>query len=155
VTLSTPSIDDLFEQVKTHIALHRADTAAPEAIKRGGRFSETVYDRIEEAGVLADATFVQPVITPVHVPVVGELWQRVRRAAHNLTIFYVNRHAGAQTSFNREVVSGLREVVQELDEDGGTASALEIAALRSEIRLLQQRLAGLEKTLAGRSNGTE
>jgi hypothetical protein len=145
MTVTTPSIDHLFDRVKHHISLHRTDVAASLPRIPRGHFSETVYDRIEEAELLADSTTVQPFLSPVKTPVVGALWQRMRLAAHRLVIFYVNRHAGAQIAFNREVAGGLRELVQELDEDNGPASALELAMLRAEIMALHERLARLEE----------
>jgi hypothetical protein len=155
VTLSNPSIDTLFEQVKSHIAAHRKDVVAPPARASRGYFPPSVYDRIDEAGVLADATTVQPFLTPSTVPIVGGLWQKIRLAAHNLVVFYVNRHAGAQMAFNREITGGLREVVETLDEDDGPAAALELAALRTEIEALQRRLARLEQALPGGKRAAE
>lgn len=155
MTLPTPSIDNLFDQVKAHIALHRTDVASPPPQVRRGYFTEDVYDRMDTAAVLADATTVQPFLTQTRMPVIGAFWQRVRLAAHNLVVFYVNRHAGAQIAFNREVAGGLRKVVETLDEGEGPASALEVAALRREVKDLQRRLARLEQGGSQRTNGAE
>jgi hypothetical protein len=135
-------------QITDHIAAHRAATPAPATAARKGHFSETVYDRIDEAAVLADSVHVQPFLTPASAPIVGRLWQRVRASAHQLVVYYVNRHAGAQVQFNREITSGLRELVQDLDEDGGPATGVEVAALRAEVRMLRERLDRLEKGVA-------
>jgi hypothetical protein len=147
VTSSVPPVDALLAQITGHIAAHRSDAPGPLTAARKGRFSETVYDRIDEAAVLADSVHVAPFLTPARTPVIGGLWQRIRASAHALVVFYVNRHAGAQVAFNREITSGLRELVEDLDEDGGPANAVEVAALRAEVRALRARLDQLEKTL--------
>lgn len=144
MTSSQSPVDTLLAQITEHIAAHRSDVAARPVTARSGHFSETVYDRIDEAGLLADSVHVQPFLTPASVPVIGGLWQRIRASAHQLVVFYVNRHAGAQVAFNREITAGLRELTQDLDEDGGPASADEVAALRAEVRALRERLEKLE-----------
>lgn len=155
MTLPSSSVDSLFDQAKSYIAQHRADTPIPPAPANRGRFPQNVYDQIDEAALLADTTTVQPFLTPPSVPIIGPLWQRVRLAAHNLVVFYVNRHAGAQTAFNREVAGGLRDALAALEEDGGPATALEVAALRVEVQALQQRLVRLEQRGARGTNGAE
>lgn len=155
MTLPSAPTDSLFDQVKSHIAQHRTDVPLLPSRAERGHFPQNVYDRIDEAALLADTTTVQPFLTPPTAPIIGPLWQRVRLAAHNLVVFYVNRHAGAQTAFNREITGGLREVVETLDEVDGPAGALELAALREEVRSLQQRLARLEQGLPQATNGTE
>lgn len=148
MTSSQSPVDTLLAQITAHIAAHRSDTAAHLTTSRGNHFSETVYDRIDEAALLADSVHIQPFLTPVAIPVIGGLWQRIRTSAHQLVVFYVNRHAGAQVAFNREITAGLRELTQDLDEDGGPATATEVAALRSEVRALRERLAKLEAAQA-------
>jgi hypothetical protein len=147
VTSSQSPVDILLSQVSARIAAYRSAAPARPAASRKGHFSEVVYDRIDEAGVLADSVTVQPFLTPVKIPVIGGLWQSIRTSAHQLVVFYVNRHAGAQIAFNREITNGLREVVQDLDEDGGPATAVELAALRAEVRVLRERLERLEAAL--------
>jgi hypothetical protein len=148
VTSTTSSVDTLLAHITDHIATHRSAPPAPPAAARKGHFSETTYDRIDEAAVLADSVHVQPFLTPSGAPIIGGLWQRVRASAHQLVVYYVNRHAGAQVAFNREITGGLRDLVQDLDEDGGPATAMEVAALRAEVRALRERLDRLEQGAA-------
>jgi hypothetical protein len=155
VTLSEVSVDDLLEQIKRHIAAHRATAPDKPQVRNRVNFSEMAYDRIEEAALLSETVFVRPFITPANLPVFGPVWQKVRNAAHQLVIFYVNRHAGAQVVFNREIVNGLRAVVQDLDQDGQLATGLEVAALRAQVRDLQRRLELLEKECSNASSKTE
>ena len=144
MTSSQSPVDTLLSQITAHVAAYRSAAPSRAAASRKGHFSESVYDRIDEAGLLADSVHVQPFLTPVTIPIVGGLWQRIRTSAHQLVVFYVNRHAGAQVLFNREITNGLREVVQDLDEDGGPATEVEVAALRAEVRSLRERLERLE-----------
>ena len=49
-----------------------------------------------------ESVYVRPFLTPPHLPLIGSLWQKVRAAAHDLVVFYVNRLAGVQAAFNRD-----------------------------------------------------
>jgi hypothetical protein len=78
---------------------------------------------------LANETYVQaetdPALAPsqaTRIPVLGRLWALIRREAHNLILFYVNRAIAQQTDVNRHLVSVLNQLTvlcqkqqQELD----------------------------------------
>jgi hypothetical protein len=131
-------IEQLLEQIQHHLDARRgAPVGSAVASSHGDSFSETVYDSLDEAGVVMDSIQIQPVLTPPHLPLVGGLWQKVRWQAHALVVFYVNRLAGLQGVFNREVLAALSVLVSDLDRGGRANSEAEIAELRAELQALR------------------
>lgn len=94
-----------------------------------GRMATLRYhlQRLEQSGS-PDTT---PLLAPspaTRLPVLGRLWQLVRREAHQLVLFYVNRALAHQARVNRDAVATLQEMVALLE------------AQDEEIRRLQARL---------------
>jgi hypothetical protein len=65
-------------------------------------------------------------------------------AAHKLVVFYVNRLAGAQGTFNREIVGALIALVYDLDRGGRANPEAEIAALRADVDALRAEVDALK-----------
>jgi len=131
-------IEDIMRQIRAHIARRQEQPSSPAAPPpRQGRLKPELYDELYQANVAYDKAYVSLELTPTRLPFVGGLWQRVRRIAHNLVIFYVNRLGVAQIAFNRHAVRVLNEIVRSLDED----ETLErVARLEREVAELRARL---------------
>jgi hypothetical protein len=143
--MSDIPVEQLLEQIQRHLdARQGARESRAVAQEHGDRFSETVYDTLEEAGVIIDSIHVQPSLTPPHMPLIGSLWQKVRVQAHDLVVFYVNRLAGAQGAFNREIAGALTALVSDLDRGGRANPEAEIAVLRAELRALRAEVDALK-----------
>lgn len=65
------------------------------------------------------------------LPLIGPLWARVRRQAHNLVLFYLNKLAGRQATVNRHLVSVLNRMSIQLQ-----AQEAELECLRKEVERL-------------------
>jgi hypothetical protein len=138
-------VEQLLEQIQRHLdARQGVSVSSAAAPSHGDRFSETVYDALDEAGVVMGSIYVQPALTPPHLPLIGGLWQRVRGQAHSLVVFYVNRLAGLQGVFNREVVAALSVLVRDLDRGGHANPDTEIAVLRAELGALRAEVDALK-----------
>jgi hypothetical protein len=139
-------VEVLLARIQRHLdaKMGQAAPAQTAPAQSGGGFSNEVYDRLEEADVVMGAISVQPFLSPSHIPIIGGLWQRVRLAAHQLVVFYVNRLAGAQGTFNREIVGALTALVHDLDRGGRVNPDTEIAALRAEVRALRVEVDALK-----------
>jgi hypothetical protein len=143
--MSDVPVEQLLEQIQRHLDARQGvfvDNAA--ASSHGDRFSDLVYDTLDEAGVVMDSIHVQPALTPPHQLLIGGLWQKVRGQAHALVVFYVNRLAGLQGVFNREIVSVLTALVYDLDRGGRANPEAEIAMLRAELRALRAEVDALK-----------
>jgi hypothetical protein len=77
-------------------------------------------------------------------------WAALRRAAHELVVFYVNALARKQTLFNAQVVHLLNRLIS---RDATRASQTEVAQLRERVQRLEQRLAELESQLRSSRGG--
>ena len=144
-------VEVLLERIQRHLDARKGQ-AMPAQIApahSGGGFSDEVYDRLEEADVVMGAISVQPFLSPPHIPIIGGLWQRVRLATHQLVVFYVNRLAGAQGTFNREIVGALTALIHDLDRGGRVNPDAEIAALRAEVSALRAEVDALKSNTRG------
>jgi hypothetical protein len=144
-------VEVLLERIQRHLDAKKGQTAPAQIAPThsGGGFSDEVYDRLEEADAVMGAISVRPFLSPAHIPIIGGLWQRVRLAAHQLVIFYVNRLAGAQGTFNREIVGALIALIHDLDRGGRVNPDTEIAALRAEVRALRAEVDALKSNTRG------
>ena len=62
------------------------------------------------------------------VPMLGRLWQLIRREAHNLVLFYVNRNVAHNAAANRHVANALNEMAALVQ-----AQQAEMERLREEL----------------------
>jgi hypothetical protein len=67
------------------------------------------------------------------VPILGRIWSLVRRQAHELVLFYVNRNIEHQVTVNQQIVSALNLLTASLEEQRRLTLEMqkEIEALRS------------------------
>jgi hypothetical protein len=140
-------IEQQLEQIQRQLDARKGAPRGPtDTPEHGDRFSETVYDALDEARVIIDSIQVKPFLTPSHLPVIGGLWQKVRAEAHNLVVFYVNRLAGLQAVFNREIVTALSGLIRDLEPGGRAEVGEELAALREEVAALRAEVQRLQKS---------
>ncbi|MBC7227605.1 MAG: hypothetical protein H5T61_10280 [Thermoflexales bacterium] len=66
------------------------------------------------------------------IPVIGPLLDRIRREAHNLVLFYVNKLTQRQVTVNRYLVSTLNRMAVQIQEQ-----QRQIRALQEELRKLR------------------
>ncbi len=142
-------VEVLLDRIQRYLD-RRAGQPAPSqpALPRmNGRLSAEVYERLTEADAIKDAIAVELSLAPSSLPLLGSLWQRARMAAHQLVVFYVNRLAGAQAAFNRELLAALIALVRDLERSEPAALEAEVARLRAEIQALQAEVKALQARL--------
>lgn len=91
------------------------------------RLANESYSEVETDAVLLDSPSTQ-------LPVAGPLWKNVRRAAHDLVLFYVNRSIAHQTNINSYLVSVLNRLTTVVEEQQRTIDRLE-----SEVQDLRKK----------------
>ncbi len=81
-----------------------------------------------------------PPTTPVlaaspatQIPLLGDLWQLVRKQFHELVLFYVNRAASHQLKVDNQTISTLNELTRVVQ-----AQQVEIELLQDEIQTLEE-----------------
>lgn len=133
-------VEEVMKQIRAYLAKKQGkesvDLSPPLPLE--GTLPSNVYEELYQANQIYDKLHVSLYLTPVRMPLVGGLWQKLRRGLHRVVIFYVNRLGEAQIRFNTHIVQILNEVVRYLDVD----------ATADRIELLERRVQELEKRLA-------
>ena len=83
-----------------------------------------------------DPPAVHPVLAPspaTRIPLLGKLWQLVRRQFHELVLFYVNRAASHETRLDNHIISTLNELTRIIQDQ-----QTEIERLQEEIHALEE-----------------
>ncbi len=147
IELHDPEIDveALIQRIRDDVARLTDDSAkwpSYEAQWPAGKTEADLSEFLQQAQATHDQLHVPMIITPR-----GRLsglapWAALRRAAHELVLFYVNTLASKQILFNAQVVQALTQLAR---DDAAHAAQTEVAALRAEIARLEQRLAELEQ----------
>ena len=96
------------------------------------------YDHLELANELYLQVETEPNLQPspaTRTPGLGKLWVNVRAQAHQLAIYYVNRHISHQAGVNREIIGVLNKLTEINVEQQRKIARLEqeLADLRSDL----------------------
>ena len=86
----------------------------------GEEYDVDLYYHLRMANDLYYRVGVEPSLTDsalTRLPLLGWLWSRVRRQAHNLVLFYLGELARQQVAVNRHVVSVLNRLVVQMREE--------------------------------------
>ncbi len=132
-------VEVIMERIRDYLATKQGKERVrpPRQAAAGRIFDHDVYDELFQLNQTYDRTFVAPYLTPVKVPLVGKLWQRVRGLAHALVVFYVNRAAETQARINASAVRVLNGIVSGIDAD----------QTPERVERLEKRVAELERQL--------
>ena len=82
---------------------------------KDGRLQPDLYDHLYLAGLSADVGDITLYLTPSRLPVVGFLWQFMRRKWHGMVLIYVAALAGQQSVINEQLLTAVVELVNELE----------------------------------------
>ncbi|MBI3957701.1 MAG: hypothetical protein HY328_02740 [Chloroflexi bacterium] len=108
----------------------------------GRRLSVDFYYDLYQARQSAETIWVSLSVVGQRSPAfLGSAVSRVRRAAHELVLYYVNMLAGRQAVFNRSAVSAVSGLAASGEEMGERLEALE-----EEAAVLRERIAVLERS---------
>lgn len=82
----------------------------------GKRFSPEFYEHLYQANLAHNQVGVDLQVTPVSLPVIGPLLEKLRGKVHELVLFYVNQVTSQQREVNAHLLQALSMLAQELDE---------------------------------------
>jgi hypothetical protein len=141
-------IEVVMDQIRDYLAKKqgrtRARSSGPASSSR--ILTQETYDELYQAHQTFDKLYVAPYLTPVNIPVLGALWQKLRGGLHSIAVFYVNRLAEAQMRFNGHAVRVLDEIVRGIDAD---TIPDKVEQVERKVRGLEARLAVLEERPIG------
>ena len=153
IEIHDPEIDpaQIVEQIRERIRMRRHELGYEDmvfptfgATAYPGEPEDIPYDRdlyyhLRLANEIYTQAETEAVLVPslaTGVPLLGRLWRLVRREAHNLVLFYVNRAVAHQTDVNRHLVSALNQLAV-MSQDQQRI----LLSLRSEIEALRSSTA--------------
>jgi hypothetical protein len=149
IEIRDPDIDSsqIMEQIRERIRQRRETLGYPSQTfptfgatsfpgePKDGDYDSDLYYHLRRANEYYARLDVELLLAPsphTRVPFLGSLWNRIRREAHNLVLFYVNRLAQRQVTVNRHLVSVLNRMVVQIQEQQN-----QIQELQAEVRRLE------------------
>lgn len=111
-------IESVMRQVRAEVLAKRAGRTAITPIGPAtgrGRLSPEFYEELLQAELAFNASGLLLDITEVRLPLLAPLIQKLRRKFHELVLFYVNKRAAEQATFNRHLLNALQLLSQELE----------------------------------------
>ncbi len=150
IDIRDPAVDveAVMEQIRASIRQRRIKAEAEgvgleelEGLSLGQivSFDHDTYHNLRRLNISYSKTNVGLFLTASRVPVVGALWQKIRRNFHHLVLFYANMVASKQAVFNKYVVHTFASLVKGLVEEN--------ERMKVEINALQARVVALETML--------
>ena len=120
----------IMADIRAQISRRRGEAGYPSHDSDLLQSLERVNEICEQTGVSLETAD-----TPaMRIPLFGRLWATLRRQAHALVIFYVNRGAARQTEINRELVGIINRLAAR-----SQVQERQLEALREEVARLRSR----------------
>ena len=152
IEIHDPEIDpaQIMEQIRERIRQRRLELGEPRQAfptfgaaeypgePEGRDLDAELYHHLRRANDLYYQIGVQVELAPspaTRLPLVGRVWEQIRREAHNLVIFYLGKLVRQQVAVNRHLVSTLNRMAA-----GSQAQQAELQAVRAEIKFLRGQL---------------
>ena len=103
-------------------------------------YDANLYHHLQLANMMYTEIQTYPVLvrSPAsRIPIMGQLWQLIRREAHNLILFYVNRAVSHEVDIHRHMISVDNLLTTEIQEQQRA-----ILELKEEVDRLRSHLDG-------------
>lgn len=150
IEIETPGVDAdaIMKQIRENLRSRRKQAEACSFDLNGvaggrcrGRFAPDLHRRLRQLSLSSSGVGVSVSVSDESsVPIISSLSRRLRRAFHQLVVFYVNRLAVQQDHHNRQVVRVLAELMQALEGEPYVEHLKtlqdDMEALRSEVTRL-------------------
>lgn len=115
-------IEEIMRDIRAHILAQQAHLSPYEETLvnvSGKRFSPEFYEQLYQANLAHNQVGVDLQVTPVSVPLIGPLLERLRSTVHQLVLFYVNQVTAQQREVNAHLLRALSLLSEELDKPAG------------------------------------
>lgn len=113
-------IEEIMQEIREKILAEQANLppgSQPLVALSGKRFSPEFYEHLYQANLAYNQIGVRMHVTPVSIPLLGPVIERLRSIVHRLVIFYVNQTARRQSEVNAHLLQALNLLAQELEAD--------------------------------------
>ncbi len=108
------------------------------------RFSQDLYDQLEQANLNYDQIWVELSLIERQMPLIGPFVNRFKRELHRVVVYYVNMLGERQVTMNDALVRVLNQLVESLETPDPQVKALERRVAELEARLERLEAQGRE-----------
>lgn len=132
-------VEEIMRQIRAHIAQEQGQEA-PATPGTGDLRSPLASARgsLDAARHLQRDAIVSLSFRRSTLPLIGPLVDRLRRAIHQLVVFYVNKSAVQQVSAATQIIEAVSVLIHEIEGERASAEILE--NLRCEVQELRDQL---------------
>jgi hypothetical protein len=109
------NVEEIMEAIRQKIAADKGVDAPPGEPVSGGMLPAEFYEHFHEARLAHNRIQPQVLVTPVSIPVIGNLLQPLRQKLHELVLYYVNQLAANQIRVNAHILNALEILSQEME----------------------------------------
>lgn len=133
------SVEELMRQIQMHVAHQKIQAFGMDA-EFDGTFDQSLYDALIEAAQENADLHIELQVTPTPVPLLGKIFDRVRRSLHGLVLFYTNQNTARQSAVNKHVLAAIAALVRDMERSEARHKA-DVAALHANVVQLEAELA--------------
>ena len=112
-------VEQIMQEIRGEILRRRAlqKGKPPIVSAKGERLSPDYYEHLHLGALAHDQLIVEPLITPVPIPVLGPIIQGLRARLHQLVLYYTNQFAASQQQVNAELLQATDQIGRQLETD--------------------------------------
>lgn len=117
------NIEEIMQNIRREILSRKATHTGehlPMLNLTGKRFPPEFYEHLYQAGLTYNQIDVAAHVTPVNIPLIGALVQKLRGKLHELVLFYVNRLAANQIQVNTQLLQAVTLIAEEMETQDTT-----------------------------------
>jgi hypothetical protein len=112
------NIERIMQQIRNQILARKTAVSGhepPIVNIEGKRLPPDFYEHLYQAGLTYDRVDIQMNLTPITIPIIGPILQKIRQKLHELVLFYVNQVAANQIGVNTHLLRALSILSEELE----------------------------------------
>jgi hypothetical protein len=120
------NIEEIMQQIRREILESQAllgKDGQPLVSVEGETLPPEFYEHLYHAGMSYNQIGVKMLVTPVNIPLVGSIVEKLRIKVHQLVLFYVNQIADQQIEFNTHILQAVNTLAEhvEAQQEGNDA----------------------------------
>jgi hypothetical protein len=113
------NIEEIMQQIRGQILTQKTAVSGsqlPNINLDGKNLPPHFYEHLYQAALDYDQVQIQMNLTPIAIPIIGPLLQKIRQKLHELVLFYVNQVAANQIRVNTHLLHALSILSETLEQ---------------------------------------
>ena len=118
MTEKVVNLEAVMQSIREHVLAKESAVLAgePSAKLPGKVLPSEFYEHLYQASRAYDQIYTQLDLGPANVPIMGGIFQSVRRKLHELVLFYVNEMAAKQINVNHHLLRAVNILAEEIEK---------------------------------------